>query len=431
MYRFDFPAMTDSLRDAAKQGLAHLFTLFKWIVMGTISGCIVGLVGSLFALTLSFANGFRARQPYVALLLPAAGLIIVFLYRFFRNTDDTGTNMVIASIHSGTAISYKMAPLIFVSTVLTHLCGGSSGREGAAIQLGGSITNFLSEIPFLRFTPNDHKLNIMCGMSAGFAALFGTPLAAAFFSLEVISVGIMHYSALVPCIIAAYAARFIASAFGIPAESFTVLSIPAITPLTLVKLLLFGLVIGWISVFFCKSLHAAETLNRKCFPNPYLRIAVSGCIILLLCLILGTDRYLGSGIHIIETIFEENAPAELPVFLLKILFTALTLGAGFKGGEIVPSFCVGAAFGSLAASLMGLPVTLCAACGMVGLFCGVTNCPISSLLIAFEMFGFEGMPYYLFTIAVSYALSGYYGLYHSQRIMYSKTQPQFINTNAQ
>lgn len=408
----------------------HLFILMKWIVMGLVTGVIVGLACTAFSYALQYVNDFRGGHSWIVLGLPFAGMLIVFLYRFLKDTNDTGTNMVIASIHSSSEISYKMAPLIFISTVLTHLCGGSAGREGAAIQLGGSITNFLSNIKWLKFTQNDHRINIMCGMSAGFSALFGTPLASAFFSLEVISVGIMHYSALVPCVIASYVAHFIASAFKVAPEQFTVLSIPPISPVHMLKFLIFGALLGVVSIIFCAAMHNAGKIYKHLFKNPYIRIFVAGCLIILLTLVLRTNMYLGSGMNIIENIFETNTGTPFYVFLLKILFTALTLGAGFKGGEIVPSFCIGAAFGACLAGLFGMPVTLMAACGMVGVFCGVTNCPVTSLLIAFELFGFEGMPYYLITIAVSYMLSGYYGLYNSQRIMYSKTQTQFINTKA-
>lgn len=408
----------------------HILILLKWMVMGIITGVIVGVVCSAFSYALKFVNNFRAANPQIMFALPIAGLIIVFLYRFFHDTNDTGTNMVIASIHSSSEVSYKMAPLIFITTVLTHLCGGSAGREGAAIQLGGSITNALADIKWLKFSKNDHRINIMCGMSAGFSALFGTPLASAFFSLEVISVGIMHYSALVPCVIASYVAHFIAEGFKLEPEHFTVLSIPSVNPLNMFKLLIFGALLGAVSIGFCAAMHNTGKLYKHFIKNQYIRIFVAGCLVITLTLLLGTNMYLGSGMNIITDIFETNSALPFYVFLLKMVFTALTLGGGYKGGEIVPSFCIGAAFGAALAGIFGLPVTLMAACGMVGVFCGVTNCPVTSLLIAFELFGFEGMPFYLITIAVSYMLSGYFGLYNSQRIMYSKTQTQFVNTNA-
>ena len=399
-------------------------TLIKWLVIAACIGLIVGVIGACFGHSLTYVNHFRAEHPWIMFALPFGGLLIVFLYRIFKNTDDKGTNMVISSIHSSTNIPFRMAPLIFISTLLTHLCGGSAGREGAAIQLGGSIANKIGKV--INLSENDQHIIIMCGMSAGFSALFGTPLAAAIFSLEVISVGIMHYSALVPCVTASLIANFTAKFLKMPPEVFPVSGIPAITPVSFFKVVLFAAVVAGLSVVFCILLHTAEHLYKHFITNTYLRIFVSGCIIIVLTLILRTNIYLGSGMGIIEHIFHEGETQPF-AFLLKMIFTAVTLGAGFKGGEIVPSFTIGAAFGCIAASLLGLPTELAAACGMVGVFCGVTNCPLTSLLISFELFGFEGMPYYLTTIAVSYMLSGYYGLYHAQKIMYSKTETQFVN----
>ena len=409
------------------KSLFSVMTLIKWLIIGVGIGLLVGTISSVFGHALVLVNDFRKQYPFILLGLPFAGLVIVFLYRFFKNTDDRGTNMVISSIHSSTGIPFKMAPLIFISTVITHLCGGSSGREGAAIQLGGSIANALGKK--LKLSANDQHIIIMCGMSAGFAALFGTPMAAAIFALEVISIGIMHYSALVPCVTAAMIAHFVADFFKVEPEAFAVKGIPAIEPVFFFKMILFGALVGGVSVLFCIILHTAEHLYKKYFRNPYARIVVAGCLIILLTVIVGNDFYLGSGQEIIEHIFHYEE-TEWYTFVLKMVFTSLTLGAGFKGGEIVPSFCVGAAFGCVAASILGLPTTLVTACGMVGLFCGVTNCPITSLLISFELFGFEGMPYYLTTIAVSYMLSGYYGLYRAQKIMYSKTETNFVNRAA-
>lgn len=407
--------------------LFSIKTLLKWLAIGTCIGLIVGAVSSLFGHALVWASDFRAQYPQIILALPLAGLLIVFLYKFFKDENDKGTNMVISSIHSSTGIPFRMAPLIFVSTVLTHLCGGSAGREGAAIQLGGSIANRLGRI--IRLNENDQHIIIMCGMSAGFSALFGTPMAASIFSLEVISIGIMHYSALVPCVTAAMIAHFVADFLKVPPETFTVAEIPAMNPVIFFKIVILAALIGGVSILFCIILHTAEHLYKKFIRNSYIRILVAGCIIVLLAAILRTDFYLGSGMEIIEHIFH-TGDTEIYTFLLKMIFTALTLGAGFKGGEIVPSFCIGAAFGCAVAALFGLPVTLVAACGMVGVFCGVTNCPLTSLLISFELFGFEGMPYYLVTVAVSYMLSGYYGLYRAQKIMYSKTETHFVNKAA-
>lgn len=401
-------------------------TMLKWLLIGTGIGLFVGGISTLFGHVLLLVRNVRTEYPVVILGLPIVGIIIVFLYRFFKNSNDSGTNMVISSIHSSTDIPWKMAPLIFVSTVLTQLCGGSAGREGAALQLGGSIANQVGKV--IKLNEKDQHIIIMCGMSAAFSALFGTPMAAAIFALEVISIGIMHYSALVPCVTASMIAHFVAKFFKLSPEKFTVAEIPSMDAGVFFKVVLFGALIGGVSILFCIALHWTESLYKKYLKNKYIRIAVAGVIIVGLAALLGTD-YLGTGMELIEHIFH-TGDAKWYSFLLKITFTAITLGAGFKGGEIVPSFCIGAAFGCAVATLFGLPATLVAACGMVGLFCGVTNCPVTSLLISFELFGFEGMPYYLVTIAVSYMLSGYYGLYHAQKIMYSKTETNFVNKAA-
>ena len=402
-----------------------LKAMIKWLLIATMIGLIVGVVASAFGHALIVVNAFRGAHPMTALALPFGGLLIVFLYRFFHDADDRGTNMVIASIHSSSNIPFRMAPLIFVSTVITHLCGGSAGREGAAIQLGGSIANKIGRR--MKLSANDQHIIIMCGMSAGFSALFGTPLAATIFSLEVISVGIMHYSALVPCVTASMIGHFVAEFLKMPPEVFPVIGVPAMEAAMFFKVVLLSALFGAVSILFCMILHQAEHLYAHYFKNTYVRIFVGGVLVLAASGLLGSDLYLGSGMGIIEHIFHEGETGKF-TFLLKMIFTALTLGAGFKGGEIVPSLTIGAAFGCVMAPVIGLPVSLAAACGMAGVFCGVTNCPITSLLIAFELFGFEGMPYYLTTVAVSYMLSGYYGLYHAQKIMYSKTETHFINT---
>ena len=425
-FKKQFASSCQSLRQPLSDGALSLKALLKWLILGCAVGAIVGTVASLFGHVLLFVNAVRGDHPAIMYGLPAGGLLIVFLYRVLQNTDDMGTNTVISSIHSSTRIPFRMAPLIFISTAITHLFGGSAGREGAALQLGGSIAGKIGSA--LRMNDNDKHLIIMCGMSAGFSALFGTPLAAAVFSMEVVSVGIMHYSALVPCVSAAMIAHFVAEAFRVPPEVFPVKSAP-MSPVSFLQIALFAVAAGLASILFCMLLHHAEHLYKKYLKNPYVRIAIAGILVVALSLALQTSDYLGSGMGIIEHIFHHGEASAPYVFLLKMLFTALTLGGGFKGGEIVPSLTIGAALGSCAAALLGLPMELVAACGMAGVFCGVTNSPITSLLLCFELFGFSGMPYYLVTVAVSYMISGRYGLYRAQRIMYSKTETKYINTS--
>ena len=409
----------------AAQVLSSVRALLKWLLIGCGAGVIVGCAASAFAHVLIWVNDFRAAHPMIILGLPLAGLLIVFLYRICKNSDDRGTNMVIASVHSSEHLRLRTAPLIFISTAITHLFGGSAGREGAALQLGGSIANQLGK--FIKLNERDQHVIIMCGMSAGFSALFGTPLAAAIFSIEIISVGIMHYSALVPCVAASVSAHFMAQFLQVPPEVFHI-SPAAMNVSSFLRLVPLAACLGGVSVLFCIVLHKTEHHLEAKIKNQYVRILSAAVLVVALSMIPGNSIYLGSGMGIIEDIFHHGGNVVPYAFLLKMIFTGLTLGSGFKGGEIVPSLCIGAAFGCAAAPLFGFGPELAAACGMIGVFCGVTNCPLSSLLLSFELFGFEGMPYYLVTVAISYMLSGYCGLYRAQKIMYSKTEARFINT---
>ena len=255
--------------------------LIKWLAIASLVGVIVGVIASAFGHTLIAVNNFRAAHPMIILGLPFAGLVIVFLYRYFKDQDDRGTNMVIASIHSSTGIPFRMAPLIFVTTVITHLFGGSAGREGAAIQLGGSIANRMGRK--LKLSQNDQHIIVMCGMSAGFSALFGTPMAATIFSLEVISVGIMHYSALVPCVTASMIAHFVADFLRMPPEVFPVAAVPEMAPSMFIRIVALSALLGVVSIVFCMIMHQVEHLLDHHLRNPYVKIFVSGCLILPLC----------------------------------------------------------------------------------------------------------------------------------------------------
>ncbi len=401
----------------------HVAVTLKWLLFAIVSGLVVGLVGTGFYMCTKWAAETRASMPWLIYFLPLGGVIIVWMYRMMHDENDTGTNLVLSAIHSGEEIPLKMAPLIFISTVITHLLGGSSGREGAALQLGGSIGNELGRL--FRFDQKDQHIMIMCGMSAAFSALFGTPLAASIFSMEVVSVGIMHYSALVPCVVAALIAHRVAVSFGATYEVFTIPEIPEFELTGAIVIGGFAVLCALVCILFVICLHQAEKFYHFVFPNRYVRIIAGGMIVIALTSLVGNQTYNGTGVTFIARFMEgEVIP---PAFLLKILFTAFTLGAGFKGGEIVPTFFIGASFGVLFGQTIGFAPVLCAAVGMGAVFCGVTNCPITSLLICFEMFGFEGMPYYLLSVALCYVLSGYYGLYSSQKIVYSKYKTTFVN----
>lgn len=419
--------MNEKVKTGFSHTLRRLKSSAKWVVFAIISGIVVGLIGTLFYFCMSYVTKMRTGHPWLIWLLPLGGLLIVGAYHLLHDEKDTGTNLVISSIYSGDDIPLRMAPLIFVSTLVTHLFGGSAGREGAALQLGGSIGNEIGKL--FRFDEKDKHVMTMCGMSAAFSALFGTPMAAAIFSMEVVSVGIMHYAALVPCVIASLIACSIAGSFGAEAETFLLDMIPAFTISSAVRISILAALCAIVSILFCVLLHQSEHLFKKFFKNPYIRIAAGGCIVVLLTLLVGSQTYNGSGIDLIEHCMEGAVKPEM--FLLKMLFTAATIGAGYKGGEIVPSFCIGGTFGCLFGVLTGFSPALCTAVGMSSVFCGVTNCPITSLLISFELFGYDGMPFFLLAVAFSYMLSGYFSLYRSQKIMYSKYKTNYINKKAE
>jgi H+/Cl- antiporter ClcA len=419
--------MNDIIKHKIKHNCNRVIISIKWVVFSIISGIVVGLVGTAFYFSMAYVTNMRAMHPWLIYFLPLGGLVIVGAYHLMHDEKDTGTNLVLSSIHSGDHLPLRMAPLIFVSTLITHLFGGSAGREGAALQLGGSIGSGIGSL--FKFDEKDKHIMIMCGMSAAFSALFGTPMAAAIFSMEVVSVGIMHYSALVPCVVASLIAHGIATHFGASAEVFFIEEIPAFGIETSVKITVLAILCALVSILFCVALHGSEHLYKKYLKNPFIRIFVGGCLIIILTLLVGNQDYNGTGINVIEKCFDGSVRSE--AFLMKIIFTAITLGAGFKGGEIVPSFFTGAAFGCLFGNIVGFSPTLCAAIGMTSVFCGVTNCPITSLLISFELFGYDGMPYFLLAVSFSYMLSGYFGLYHSQKIMYSKYKTNYINKRTQ
>ena len=397
--------------------------LLKWIVVGGLVGGVGGVVGALFHLGVNYATSVRLAHPWVLYLLPLGGLVIAGLYRLCK-LEGKGTNAVIESVHFGSDVPVLLVPLIFVSTVITHLCGGSAGREGAALQIGGGIGYRTGRL--LHLGEKDLPLATLCGMSGVFSALFGTPLTATVFALEVISVGVLYYAGLVPCITAAMTGYLISLLLGVPPTRFTV-AMPALDAWTMLLVLVLAILCALVSILFCRGLHITEHLAARLVKNSYLRAAAGGVVIIALTLLLGTTDYNGAGMDVIQRAL--NGQANGWAWLLKLLFPAITIGCGFKGGEVVPSFFVGAAFGCWVGTLLGLSPAFAAAIGLVAVFCGAVNCPIASVVLSVEMFGAEGMLYFAMACAISYVLSGYCGLYSSQTILYSKLRAEFINVH--
>ena len=404
---------------------ANLFV--KWLLYACFVGGLVGVVGVAFHHGIDWAAEFRAHAPEVVWLLPAGGVAVVFIYRLCYMLEDRGTNLVLAAARGAERLKLRTAPLIFIATIVTHLVGGSAGREGAALQLGGSLAAYVGRK--IRLDAKDSRVMVMCGMAAAFTALFGTPLAATVFAMEVASVGVMHYAAIVPCTVASLTAFLTARFLGLhDSVGYEIGAAAELTAGTVFSTVILGVLCAILAVWFCKAMHAAPHWYQKHFASPELRALLGGAFLLVLTMMVGSQDYNGAGDPVIrrmlagETIYA--------AFLLKILFTAVTLGAGFRGGEIVPVLFTGCAFGTLMAPVLGLPHGFAGALAMAALFCGTTNCPLSSILLAFELFGGESLPLFALCCGVSYMLSGYYSLYSEQKIMYSKFKTEWIDRKA-
>lgn len=415
------------ISEQARVHIGEGLTFLKWVLYSCFIGITVGLVAVAFHFGIHWATLLREEHPQICLLLPVVGFSIVLIYRIGGMEKDQGTNLVLMAVREAEPLKLRTAPLIFLSTILTHLAGGSAGREGAALQLGGSLAAYVGRK--IGLDAKDSRMMVMCGMAGAFSALFGTPLTAAVFAMEVVSVGVMYYAAIVPCLVSSMTGYLVAREFGIHGDEIYLVEESAVlAPDNMLRVAVLGILCALVSILFCKVMHEAPKLYAKCFPGTLLRAAVGGGLVLLLTLLVGEQTYNGAGDAVIRRMLAGETIPE--AFLMKILFTALTLGAGFRGGEIVPVLFTGCAFGTLAGPMLGLPHAFSGALGMAAVFCGATNCPLSSILLAYELFGGEGLPLYALCIGVSYMLSGYYGLYKEQKIVYSKFKTEWIDKKA-
>ena len=417
----------EKIRRQTARILLYVKALCKWILVSAIVGILCGFLGSAFHIGVSKATSLRLTYPWLLWGFPLAGILIVFLYRVFQ-VEGHSTNSIITEVQSGKGLKFGLIPAIFCSTILTHLCGGSAGREGAALQMGGTIGFEVGRL--LKLDDRDLRTATMAGMAAFFSALFGTPLAATIFAMAVISIGLLYHAALIPCLIAALISYAISLLVGIAPTHFFV-QIPVLSPLLFLKVSILAGLCAAVSCFFCDVLHRAERFMRQVFPNAILRVLVGSVFLILLSLLFPSGDYNGAGTDVIARAVEGGTTVP-PAFLLKILFTVITLSAGFKGGEVVPCFFIGATFGCAVGPFLGIPPGAAAAIGLISVFCAATNCPIASTFLAIELFGSEGMLLYALSCAVCYVLSGYDGLYSSQRILYDKLKARYIDvhTNA-
>lgn len=411
------------IKENLKASCRYLMVLIKWLVLSTIVGCIGGVIGSTFHLSIDAVTELREKHKFLLYFLPLGGLLIAGMYILFRKKGDIDTNRVIESVRENKNIPLIMIPLIYVSTVITHMLGGSAGREGAALQLGGSIGYNTGKL--LRLDEKNMHIIIMSGMASVFSALFGTPITAAIFSIEVVTVGVFYYAGLIPCVISSIVAFLISKAFGLEGVRFFGVVMESFSIAAFLKVVVLSILCALVSILFCMTIKKCEHLMSKIFKNVFIRAFVGGSVIVILSVLLNTHDYNGAGMGVITDAIKGEANIE--AFLLKIIFTAITISAGFKGGEIVPAFFIGSTFACVVAPLLNLNPSFAAAIGFIALFCGVVNCPVASIILSIEIFGAEGLMFFAIACGVSYLMSGSFGLYKKQKILYSKFDDVYID----
>ncbi|MBQ4130952.1 MAG: chloride channel protein [Clostridia bacterium] len=389
----------------------------KLFAASLILGLMGGSVGAAFSLTIGVVTTFRMSNTWILYFLPIGSVLIVFLYKKL-GIYGQGTNTVLEAADSKQGLSPFLAIGVFFSATVSHLFGASVGREGAALQIGGGLAVTVSKL--LRFDKAYGGILIRAGMAAVFSAVFGTPITAFLFAIEAVYVGTLHLKSALPSVIASFTAFFVSQLLGAHPERFSLYAIPDFSFDTAWKITVLTVLTATLSIGFCHTLQTSARLAKKIIKNPYLRIVIGGIIILGLTIIVGNQDYNGAGVNVIERIFESQTnPNSLSfkpeAFVLKLIFTCISVAVGFKGGEIVPTLFIGSTFGALLATIFGLSAPFGAALCMVLLFCGVTNCPLASIALGFELFSGVGFWYFVPTVLVCFILSGKISLYSSQK----------------
>lgn len=395
-------------------------TLGKWIFFSILIGFLTGASSALFLYLLQIATEYRESHLTIVYFLPFAGLLIGFIYHRYGSSVVKGNNLLLEEIHSPKSIiPFRMAPLVLFGTIITHLFGGSAGREGTAVQMGGSLSHQLTK--FFKLGESDHKLLIVLGISGGFASVFGTPLAGAIFALEVIILGRLRYEFLFPSILTALLADQVCLWLGILHTKYPLVSEIDFEITNIIFVLLLGIGSGIVARTFTYFLDGFSKLFRFFIPNEIYRPFVGGIVICIFFLLGLESKFLGLGIPTIEDSFRVNLPVS--DFFTKLYVTTLTLGSGFKGGEVTPLFFIGATFGNLFSQVFPLPLEFLAALGFVAVFAGATNTPLACAIMGIELFGGEIAVYFGLVTAASYMASGHTGIYSSQRI----GSPKFLS----
>ncbi len=410
----------------------NIGSVVRWAVIVTPMAVSVGSLCALFLWALDQATRLRFQYPWLLFGLPVAGAAIGLLYQWKGRAAQGGANLIVEQIHEpGGGVPLRMAPLILVSTVVTHLFGGSAGREGTAVQMGGSLASGVAKL--FRLDADDVRILLMAGIAAGFGAVFGTPIAGAVFALEVLAVGRIQYVALAPCLAAAILADWACHAWGVHHTLYHISYLGQaadggfhIEPWLLAKIALCGVAFGLVGLVFAEANHIFSALMKQVVPSPPMRPFVGGLIVIGLVYLCGTRDYLGLGVWspepgavTISSLFD-GAHIHAWSWALKLVFTTVTLGSGFKGGEVTPLFFIGAALGNALSGVFGAPTDLLAAIGFVAVFAGASNTPLACTLMGVELFGSTHTVYIAVGCWVAYLCSGHSGIYLSQRLAVPK-----------